>query len=69
MPLDSVLKAIQGSIFYCYQIHPIIAVSRVLESLVIIKVCHLHLSIRSKPVSFDSNIQRVTVLSHDQTSS
>jgi hypothetical protein len=69
MALDSVQKAILGSIFYCYQIHLIVAVSKVLESLVIIKVCHLHLSIRSKPASFDSNIQRVTVLLHDQTSS
>jgi hypothetical protein len=37
MALDSAQKALQGSIFYCYQIHLIIAVSRVLESMVIIK--------------------------------
>ena len=37
MALNSVQKAVQGSIFYCYQIHLIIAVSKVLESVVILK--------------------------------
>jgi hypothetical protein len=37
MALDPAQKAVQGSVFYCYQIHLIIAVSRVLVSVVILK--------------------------------
>jgi len=37
MAQNSVQKAVEGSILYCYQIHLIIVVSKVLESVVILK--------------------------------
>lgn len=37
MALNSAQKAGQGIIFYCYEIHLIVAVSKVMESVVILK--------------------------------
>ena len=68
MALNSFQKAVQGSIFYCYQIQLIIAVTKVLESVVILKSAISICLSEANLLSLDISIQKVTVLSHDQTS-